>query len=180
MAEETPWSEGELHEPPVWPKAIGITSIIVGGLFVCCGACGLVQIVRGPQQMPEGVTAPPQPPMLATVMQVVGFFLSLVLLVAGILLVNRKEAGRWLHLIYAILAVPAGVLGLVVSVGMLGAMRQWVNENPKMQQMSGMIMGFTMVGMAIAAIPILYNVFLLIWFGVVKRKADLGAPPEVL
>jgi hypothetical protein len=177
MADESqaPWTESAQDEPPAWPKAIGIISIIIGGLFTTCGACGLVQLVRGPGQMPEGVTPPPQPPPIASVMQVVGFLLSIFLLTAGILLVNRKEAGRWLHLIYACLAIPSGLIGIVVSFGIMGAMRQWVNENPKLQQMSGLVMIGATVGMILGMLPMAYNIFLLIWFGLVKRKADLGA-----
>jgi len=152
MSEPTPPTQlGDLAafsdspQRPGWPKAIGITSIVIGGLFVCCGACGLIQLARGPQPV-EGMTPPPQTPLLGAVMQVVGFFMSIVLLVAGILLVNRKEAGRWLHLIYAIVSIPTGLVGMFVTVALF-----------------------------IAAIPMLYNIFLLIWFGFVKRKADLGA-----
>src|SRR5262245_6912929 len=105
---DVPFSPEMLDPPgelPRWPKTIGITSIVIGGLYVCCGACGLIQLVRGPQQMPEGVSPPPQPPPLSAAMQVVGFLLAIVLLAAGVLLLNRKEAGRWLHLIYAIIAI---------------------------------------------------------------------------
>jgi cytochrome bd-type quinol oxidase subunit 1 len=162
-------------ERPAWPKTIGIISIILGGLYMCCGACGLVQLVRGPQQMPEGVSPPPQPPPMSAIMQVVGLLLAIVLLAAGILLVNRREAGRWLHLIYSIVAIPTGLVGLVVGFGITGAMRQWINDNPKMEKMGGFIMLMTYFFLAVGALPMLYNVFLLVWFGVLKRKADLGA-----
>jgi hypothetical protein len=161
-------------EPPAWPRVIGITSIVIGSIMSGCGACGLASFaMQGRGTMPQGVTPPPSPPPMAAAMQVAGFLLALLLLVAGILLTMRKEPGRWAHLIYAIIAVPMGVLGMVVQSSMVGVMKQWIRDNPSMEKMQDFILLSVYLGFAVGVLLFGYNVFLLVWF-IVKRKADLG------
>jgi hypothetical protein len=159
-------------EPPGWPKVIGIFSIIIGGIMSACGACGLANSLmhRAP---PPDMTPPPEPPPALIALQGVGFLLALILLFGGILLVMRKPAGRTLHLVYAVLSLPLGLVGLFVQMGFIGLMQKWLHENPKLEKMSGFIMATVYLGVAIAVALMAYQVFLLIWF-IAKRKADLG------
>jgi hypothetical protein len=176
MTQVSPPIDGQYDIPPEapkWPKVLGIVHIVLGGLFCTCGACGVINGMRGAQAQ-EGMTPPPQPPPIALVLQGVGFLLAVLLLIAGIMLVMRKEGAKILHLVYAVLGIVTGFVGFYVNWSMIGAMQKWIGENPKLQSMSGFIMMFIYLAFTMGAIMLAYDFFLLVWFGIVKRKAPLG------
>lgn len=184
------YDDVELFAPlPVWPKVIGIISIVLGSLSLTCMGCNVLSIVvflpMGASQMGEPIPPPMQPgaPMWALIG--LGGAMSALLLTAGIVTVVRRPEGRALHLLYAMLSVPLTIASAAIRVQQINDMAQWAANNPdsvwaKQQstpgagamQWAGLLIG-TALGLG-------YPVFLLIWFGLVKRRAaDItgSAPP---
>ena len=165
---------------PGWPKVVGIISIVWGSLGLCCGGCGLASAAGmmpkqpGMESMPTGGTP------LAYASLAFGLLVTLVLLTAGILTLSRKPIGKILHLVYAIMAFISVILAAVAQIQVIGLMEQWMRDNadsPQVKQMSQIPMatiqkGGLVVGLIIASI---YPIFCAIWFGVVKRNADMGS-----
>lgn len=176
---------GELEppqQPPGWPMIVGVISIIWGGFFLICGGCGLGWYVAMPRFMKmaeEGMKEPaPQimfPTGLDYAAMLVGLHLSLLALIAGIMTVRRRAAGRTLHLAYAALGILLTVGSVVNGIMRQMEMVQWARQNassPWARQIdnpTGMIMivFFTVVGLA-------YPMFLLYWFGLEKKRPDEG------
>jgi len=76
-----------------WPTVVGIVAIAIAGLGITGGFCGLVTIVSMPGMMPQNqaVTMVPAgwtPWMVVT--SLVGMALTVVLLIAGIGLLQRR------------------------------------------------------------------------------------------
>lgn len=187
--EETPpHIPGALDVPdalPQWPKVIGIISICLAGLGLTCQVCGVamaplsMSIIPADQrdQYPPNMGVGP----LVYLAAALGLPHGLLLLVAGIQTMRRRASGKMLHLIYALLALPLVAFGIWVQVEQQAVIAQWVRENPdtvyaKQMQMPGAAMG-QYIGMIFGIFfGLAYPVFLLIWFGIVKAKADMGTP----
>lgn len=125
----------DMIEPPRWPKAVGITSIALGALFLGCAGCGVVGLViqqtMGAQaqagaQGPPGMTGPAQFANMG-----LGAMRDIILIVAGSLTVSRKSTGRYLHLAYGIFALLVFGFGIWVAIGQNAAFEQWMRENPE-------------------------------------------------
>lgn len=176
-------------EPPAWPKVIGIISIVFASLGVGCLGCagaGLVMQVMFADQSAEQMGGPMPDVMKPGIVQIasmpIGLVISLILLFAGIMLIRRKPAGRTLHLVYAVLNLISTVVSTIAGFQQLAALKNWVASNPdsKWAQMSkpDMQLGIMILSVVIFAA---YPIFLLVWFGLVKKKAsDMGQLPEVL
>lgn len=168
--------------PPAWPKAIGVVSIVVASISVGCAACGVVSVAILPMILPQdagtsiaSMPSPYSPLFFTSVFS--GVVLAAILLVAGITTISRRPIGRTLHLVYGVLALPAFALGLYVTMEQQEAMKQWAAQNPgneiakAMTQGSGR--GGQLFGYAIhALLGLVYPLFLLVWFGLVKRRAS--------
>ncbi len=178
--------------PPVWPKVIGIISIVFASLGLVCGGCGLIVTPFMGQLMgsaAEGHELPPiyQPNIGNMAYAALGLLSALLLLIAGALTISRKPVGRMLHLVYAIVGIPLTIGGLYIQWKLQRETAAWAAQadpaNPFAQQFNSPQAGFgNMIGMAFGAVfGLSYPLFLLVWFGLVKRKAsDMGTAPEVL
>jgi hypothetical protein len=158
---------------------------VFGGLGLLCNGCGTVMNginMMGGQSMqmpgPDG-----KPMVLPDIMKpgpvdiaggVAGFLLSIVLVVAGSMLVARNPVARMLHLAYAILGSLLTLGFTAFSVMKLMGIKSWAAKNPDnpAAKMADMITGFGMLGIAVGLLfGLAYPVFILIWFGAMKRDA---------
>ncbi len=166
-------------DPPAWPKAVGITSIVWGALGLTCGACGVAGGIASsylsgmmPAEMgPMPDVMKPSPAQL--VLGGVGILWAILLIVAGIMCVTRNPATRAMHLVYAVGSFVLTAAGTVLSVRQQFAIAEWVAQNPdsgwaKQQNptVSWIILGATVV------LGLAWPCFCLLWFGVVKRRPE--------
>ncbi len=168
--------------PPGWPKAVGIISIVMASLNVTCAGLGLAMMALMPLMMPanagQAASAPPPgftPAMLAST--AVGFVLAAVLFVAGVMTVARRPLGRTLHLVYGVLCLPAFALGAYAAIEYNQGLKQWAAQNPDNEMAKAMSQGTGQGGQAFgyaiqAIFGLGYPLFLLVWFGIIKRRAD--------
>lgn len=175
---------------PQWPKVVGIFSIVWGSLGVVCNGCGTVWFLVLPQflKMAEEQNGPAPdafiPPPLMMIANVLSILVTALLLVAGILTVKRSMTGRVLHLVYAPLSILVSVVGLVGGMQQSKAVRDWVAQNPgsPYAKSAGTGTAGEIAGYAIAAFVMLYPLFTLVWFGLVKktRESMTGFPDGAL
>ncbi len=164
-------------EPPGWPKAVGITSIVLGAIFVGCIGCSIVGGVIGQSFMPPEMQADPPPSGITPLSMVafaIGVVCDVVLIIAGAMTVSRRIVGRYLHLLYSALTILAFPLTVWLQMDHNAAMQAYMSRHPEMAKMPGMSFSTgptaLIVGIAIAAvIGLSYPLFLLIWFGLVKK-----------
>lgn len=165
---------------PKWPKVIGIISIVLAGLGLGCGGCGVAMLMGGSSffmKMAEQQMGPIPAVMLPTLGQKVqgclGVAWAVILLVAGIQTVRRRYAGRLLHLVYGLGTIPLFVWGVKLQLDTMAAIGQWSQANPGnpwAQQQSPM---GQWIGLAIAVILSLpWPLFCIAWFGFIKRKPE--------
>ena len=173
-------------EPPAWPKVVGIISIVLASLSLVCGGCGLVQNVMGLAQGGKDIEIPNSPPVhmgppsvLAVLMGLLGWLWALVLLAAGIQTLRRRANGRMLHLVYASVAIVLTVVSVFVAISEMNRVMESFKQNQQLAQWSGFIQMFTygilcftvVIGMA-------YPIFLLVWFGALRKRPEAGVPVE--
>ncbi|MCB9837924.1 MAG: hypothetical protein H6813_01165 [Phycisphaeraceae bacterium] len=164
-------------ELPKWPKVVGIISIVWGSIGVICNGLGVASSFLSPMmagsagegQMPPSVTDPPMTVILASVF---GVLLSIFLVVAGVMTVLRRYAGRSMHLIYAPLHLISIVVGVMMQLEIQSQNAQWAKDNPDtifaQQQQVGGIVGLVMLGI-FTVIFLIWPVFCLVWFGLKKK-----------
>jgi len=182
-----PTEPGELEDAlfsdaPRWPKVVGITSIVLASLFITCTGLGVLSIIvffpmmqsAAAQQSP-GATLPPTMQMdaLKWASMAYTFVVLVVLLIAEIMLVNRRPAGRTLHLVYACLGVMGAIWGTTMQWQASQQMAAWCQANPTSpfaQQRSPV---GEMIGMVIGIVfGLSWPIFCLIWFGLVKKTHE--------
>ncbi|HLO42187.1 MAG TPA: hypothetical protein VK176_14275 [Phycisphaerales bacterium] len=186
VTEHPPVQPGDLHElqePPAWPKVVGWISAIWGGLGTCCLMLSGLGAVVGKMFIPPD-QASQFPPSFMTpatmVMMVVGLVMSILLCVAGVMTINRKITGRYLHLVYAVISLILVPVGFWVGLQNQAMLEDWIRQNPdtqfaKQQQQMGGAAG-QIVSYVFQGIGLLYNLFLIFWFGVVKKTPQsMGA-----
>ena len=101
-----------------------------------------------------------------------GFGLSILLLVSGILTLRRRPVGRLLHLLYAGLSVPLVAVNSYMQWKQMALMEQWLRENPNSPFAAGQSSTGNMIGLVFGIFfGLAYPLFLLVWFGLVKRSA---------
>lgn len=175
-------------DPPAWPKVIGIISIVFGSLGIGCMGCSGVGLVIQPMFMgsAEAQFGPMpdvmKPPLSQIIMMPVGALLAAMLIIAGVLLLKRVAISRLLHLVYAALNIVMSILGTITGIAQTTRMADWKSANPD-SKWAEMIKPEMAMPMLIAGLVIglSYPLFLLVWFGAVKRKAsDMGKLPEYL
>lgn len=184
-----PVLDGEPAEPPAWPKVVGIISIVLGSLWSLCGLCGSVWFFAAPafMKMAEQQFGPPPQVMFPTAAQtgitVLGTFLSVLLLVAGIATVRRRPSGRTLHLVYAPIEIVMSLVGAWLGWQQQTAIQKWVQENPTdkwaQQQQGGGAAGIVVL-VLMTLIAVGWCVFLIVWFGAMKRRPEVGAPDDTV
>ncbi len=177
-------SEPEIvPEAPTWPKPIGITSIVWGSVGVTCAGCGVANVLLSPylMKMAEDQMGPApdvlKPPMSLNVLNAVGLFWAVLLIVAGVLTVRRSRAGRWTHLIYALGGLLLTAVVAWLNLAWQGRIAEWVQQNPgdkwaayQNQTFALILLGF---GVILGAA---WPVFCLLWFGAMGRDpASAGA-----
>lgn len=178
--------ELEVHDAlPQWPKVIGIISICLAGLGLTCQVCGVAMAPLSMSMMPADQRDQFPPNMGVGPLIYLAAALSLphvlLLLAAGVQTLRRRASGKMLHLIYALLALPLVAFGIWVQFEQQANVAQWVRENPdttyaKQMQMPGAAMGQQFGLIFGVCFGLAYPIFLLIWFGIVKAKADMGTP----
>lgn len=166
------------NEPPAWPKIVGIVSIVVSGLGLMCGGCAVGGLLFQGNllKMAEQQMGPVPPPMLASPIQIAaaaaGLVWALVLLTAGIMLVSRRPIARPLHLLYSVGAIVLGAIGMALTVQQQAAVAEWLRQNPDSQWGKHQSSLGNAIGLAVAAVlSFAYPLFVLIYFGVVKRSS---------
>jgi hypothetical protein len=177
--------EPEFAEPPKWPKVIGIISIVWGVLTLGCLGCGVVGILMPmmagsamSDAFPDGM--PPQmtqgPSVIMIVLLAIGFLLSLLLITAGAVLLTRKPAARWLHLVWAGASVLSTFGSMAMQMRQQQDMRQWIRDHPdtKFAQQQKAFGGIgEIVGWGVTLVFGLgYPVFCCVWFGMVKKEPE--------
>ena len=175
-------------DAPGWPKVVGIFSIVFGSLGLMCNGCGGAMLFAMPAllKLSEEQLGPApdvfKPPVAQLAMVPVGFILAIVLLVAGIMLIRRKPVARVMHLVYAVVNILLTSAGVAVGLMQLEKLAAWKAANEGDQWAAQINMPQQYFTLAFATvIGIAYPLFLLIWFGMVKRKAsDMGKLPEYL
>ena len=169
-------------EQPQWPKVVGIISIVWGSVSLLCGGCGLaspwMMNLMPPEQraqLPDHMISGAQ-----MVAMVVGMGFSVLLIVAGIMTIARKQMGRYLHLVQALCSFVIFAVSIYLNIQQQEYLKQWAAQNPDTnfakQLHAGGNMG-NIIGYVFGAlVGLAYPVFCLIWFGIVKRKpGSMGA-----
>lgn len=176
--------DAEFLPPPLWPKVLGIISIILGAFGFVCGGLGLFMapvmggLVGGQLNgapLPDAWKVGPADIAIG----VVGLVLSGVLLFAGILLVGRSPKSRVLHLLYAVPAIPLNVVSYIHQMNKQASLEQWAADypdNPIAQginqqgasQMFGQICGLSMF----AVLGLLFPLFIFVWFAAIKVRPE--------
>ena len=167
--------------PPTWPKAVGIVSICWASLSLGCMGCGVLGVAMQAgfggmmaQAFPDGM--PPQmtnPPMSTYIGLGIGFVNSLLLLVAGIILVMRNPVSRMVHLVYAVLSILGSIWGTIIQMQTQAELAQWCRDHPSTkfaisQSQSGI---FQYVGLVVGVLlGVGYPLFCLVWFGWIKKN----------
>lgn len=170
-----------LAEAPGWPKVVGIISIVWSSLGMFCGVCAIGGGYFAVSMMPAEQRSQFPPNMLPSGLMLVVAALSMLsgvlLIVAGVVTLRRNPLGGKLHIAYAVLAILLSAANIYLQIGQQADLAQWARENPdtmfaKQMQSPGQQVGQT-VGYAVGAIMgFAYPIFLLIWFGAVKRRPE--------
>ena len=175
-------------EPPKWPKVVGILSIVFGGISVFCGGLGLASLSFGASMAQGQIGSDPLPPNMVLspiemAGQGLGMLVTIVLIVAGVMLVTRKPAAKAAHLVYAVLMLPAAVLGVWIQTQEKAAMDQYAQQydNVYAQQHAQAGPAGIIVAIVLTVLFLGWPAFCFVWFGLVKTKpTDMTgqAPPD--
>jgi hypothetical protein len=176
-------------EIPQWPKTVGIFSIVWGSLGTCCGVLGTGWFIAMPSflKMAEQQNGPAPAEMMPTPGYIAsmgaGVLVTIVLIIAGILTLQRSISGRFAHLAYSVLSIAVTLVGTYFGLQYNKGMREWVAQNPGnawAAQAGGQSQNMNEIfGYAITALALIWPLFCLVWFGLVKRShASMTGLPE--
>jgi len=177
-----PHAEELFVDPPGWPKLVGILSIVFGGISVFCGGVQMALTPLNTAMIEPALNGAPTPPgygfdPFALSLQGVSLLLNVLLIIAGIMLVNRKAPAKIAHLVYAVLFVPLVVFTGIHGAKVMEAQQQWAKDYPDNDFARGLTQAGEMtqtIGIAvlftILLISLAWPLFCLIWFGLVKTK----------
>ncbi len=173
----------DLNPPPKWPKVVGIISIIWGTLGLTCTGCGIgspaiLGMMFGP--MLNGAPLPPawQLGTVDYIVTAIGGLMAVLLIIAGIQTILRKRLGWALHLVYGLVVVPVTIASALNGFAKQEGMAQWAQDNPDNPIAEGINRGGPdqMIGLVMGVLVILffmlYPLFCIIWFGLVKNKHE--------
>lgn len=177
--------EPEFHEPPSWPKVVGIISMAWGVLNVGCLGCGVVgmfmpvlfadQIAQQFNDgMPPAMTRGPSVALIA--LMVVSVLMAVFLIAAGVVLLMRRYAARMMHLVWAGVTVLLTFGSIAMQMGQQQETREWIRQNPntKFAQQQAQFGGMgEMIGWGIGLVMGLgYPAFCFVFFGVMKKNRE--------
>jgi hypothetical protein len=172
--------------PAQWPKVVGTISIVWASIGLLCSVCGVGWMAATPyfmanaeKQLGEPVPDVMKPGTVQIAVGAAGTIAPALLLVAGILTVRRRAAGRGLHLLYALVGMVMTTAGAVLGVQQQLRVMEWAKQNAssKWAQASGSSFGLIIVAVMVA-LGFAWPLFCLLWFGAVKRDMrDLQALP---
>lgn len=176
--------DGQFSAPPKWPIPVGIISIALGGLGLICSGLGLAANPMLAGLMAQALEGDPLPPTmrfgpLDYTLAGVGAVLSLLLVIAGIMLIGRHPVSRLMHLLYAVVTIPVSILQLLQQSTKQADMAQWAAEYPDNQIAQGFNAGGPgqefgpLVGMCIGGgLGIGFPLFLFVWFMLIKTRPE--------
>jgi hypothetical protein len=178
---------------PMWPKTVGVISIVWGALGAACGACSVAGSLLSMLMAPTGGAAgpggqiPPIPEVMKpTALQVaptlVGAAWSVYLIVCGVVLLMRRPIARPMHLAYAVGSVLLTIVSTVISVQFQAAISQWAARNPGdfWAKYHNPMLSYILIGV-FAVLGLCWPVFCLAWFGLVKQdSAEIAAGSDGL
>ena len=188
----TPAPQPRLRGPSQWPTVIGVLAIIFGALEVLGGCVGIVSpwvmsamVEVLPEGQSMGMAAMVEWGRWMVASSLAGLGIGVLLLLGGVSLMQRRPRGRTLCLTWALLRMPAVVLGLVVGYLMqrdqLVAMQEMFASDPSVPAaMSAMFGRFMQAGVLVGSvIGLLWGwalpVFMLIWFSRGKIKTEVAS-----
>lgn len=180
MSEQQQDAMDQLQEPTSWPKVIGITSMIWGGLSITCAGCGAIGAIASVSMIPEEMKSQGLPPGVGLNLSngisiVVGSVMSILLFVAGLATLRRSMTGRTLHIVWSALSIVWIPVALYLMYRQDAEMRQWIADNPdspfSKQPGAGSNIGL-IIGVTITLIFSLYPVFVFIWFMFIKKTRE--------
>lgn len=164
-----------------WPTVIGIVSIAFAGLGILGGFCGLVVALIMPRIMPPNqATAAGVPPdwmPWMAVMWLVGISLTVVLLIVGIGLLQRRAWSArlcpWWAAVYIVYAVISSIVNFFMQQDQFAEMSQTTQPASIPPGFGKTVASFSFVfGLVWAcALP----VFMLIWFSRAKIKDEVAS-----
>ena len=181
----------EFKELPSWPTIIGVISCVWGGITLLYnGCCQLGGSLVGKAFM--GAMPPEFQDQMKAQMAMIGpidiafmlvlTLISVLLLVAAILLVRRKPIAAKFHITYGIIAVLVLLAHIAWGVYRSSQVAQMMKQNTAAagnNPMAGFAnMSETMLivlNVVMGILRLVYPVFCLIWFGYVKKNADMGS-----
>jgi hypothetical protein len=182
-------------EAPGWPKVLGIFSIVWAGLGIPCSLCisimsmvggafyewGRQKQIEGKMPDPGPMPAVYQPTILEALCAMVWFVGVVVLLVAGIQTVRRRAAGRTTHLAYAAISIIGSLAYAVVAVMKAFAIKEWISHNagdPYLKQPGASFAANPITAIISTLVLLVFPVFVVIWFGALGKRPEIGAPLE--
>jgi len=192
--EPTAAADFDLREAPKWPKVVGIISIVWGGIGLLCGGAGLAMMPLGASFMGPMLEGDPPPPTMSFgpvdyAIAALGFGLAVLLIVAGVMTINRKRAGWGAHLAYAAISIPLLLFSTYNNFQKQAGLEQWAKDypgNPYAESINNTPAGVQQTWSAVGGIIMLviflaYPLFCLVWFGLVKPKREqmIGGAEDV-
>ncbi len=174
----------DFTEPPGWPKVVGIFSILFASLGLVCGGVGLVWMFVGPGMMQSaaGNMEGGMPPSLTTrnttllAITMISTIWAVLLLVSGILTIQRKPVARLSHLVWAAGAIVLTVVSIKMQLDMQAEMAQWMKDNPSAEFTMNAKQGGgagNLIGLVLGIVlGLSWPTFCFIWFGLIKTKPE--------
>ncbi len=171
----------DLADPPGWPKVVGTISIVLGAVSLTCGGCSLIMsALQGYMFQMAGMDPTQIPPTTSTVQWVaggIGIAWTILLIIAGIMLLNRNQVSRMLFLVYAVGSFVLLLWSIKIQLDMAAVIAQWVQDNPDTDFAKTQQGPFAKIGPLIGVIFTIilggpWPLFCLIWFGFIKREPD--------
>lgn len=153
---------GYRYPLPTSVKVLGILSIIFGGLGLLCTPLALVNLFI-PQGAPgTEIYELPIMRVWLTVSVVVGMVMSIILLAAGIGLLNLKRWARVWALFYGWFAILWGILGTIFNIAIVIPMIQDLGPEGSPEAIGGMI-GGVVGGVCGGIIGLVFPIFMVIY-----------------
>lgn len=191
MSDAPPTDPGGIELPPDlprWPKVIGITSIVWGSLGTMCAGCGSIYAVAIAPGLMKGMEAQfgPLPaafkPGVETIVAgALGVIMTILLIVAGIFLVQYKRLGRTLLLAYGGGSLVTTAIATALQVMKVMEQMDFAKQNPDNGWVKVQNPMYALIGAGVGVVMgLAWPVFCLIWFGLVKKADSLPDHPDAI
>jgi len=186
---------GQPKTKSTWPMVVGVIAIVLGGFGALANGIGtitvfltdvitdLMQQAPSAQSQMEAFRATEPFKYWSAGASCFATILSIVLLVAGILLIKRRASVARLYVIWSVLRIISVIVG--TSIGYISLQHQFEamanDPNASSPPMAGLAEDFAIAEVFIGslwgwALPI----FLLIWFSRSKIKSEVAEWGEIL